>query len=461
MPDIFRPTYHAKIPAHAKTFTRRGRRFARFTQTTGRIVEGEVLPNGKRCRIETAEYYARVREADGRIRRVALGVADKAAAFQLAAKLRRDADHGKAGLIDPMVEHRRRPLIGSMQVLPKRKPERDQRGRVIRSASELAHADLEQAIAESHLADYRTHLLAAGRTSRHVWEVVRVIRRVCIACRFNNTAALDANVFDKYLAGLVAAGKSYRTRNSALKSIRAFVRYLVKSDRLAKDPFRTLAAINEEGDPRRRRRRALEPHEFSQLIAAAENGKKIEAVSGAERALLYLVAAWTGLRRKELSELKASHCSLKGNPPFIHVPASSTKAKRDDHPIPLHPIVAEKLRSWIMDRKLKASDRIFHLRTASGQLRRTSKMMERDCQVAGITYAGDLGIVDFHSHRVGFITALCRTADFSTVVDLARHSDPKLTSKIYDRVRLENRVAAINGLPLPTESVPASRPARK
>ncbi len=79
----------------------------------------------------------------------------------------------------------------------------------------------------------------------------------------------------------------------------------------------------------------------------------------------------------------------------------------------------------------------------------------------GFTYAGDLGIVDFHSHRVAFITHLCRTADFSTVVDLARHSDPKLTSKIYDRVRLENRVAAINGLPLPTESIPASRQDRR
>ena len=78
-------------------------------------------------------------------------------------------------------------------------------------------------------------------------------------------------------------------------------------------------------------------------------------------------------------------------------------------------------------------------------------MMERDCEAAGITYVGDLGVADFHSHRVAFITHLCRTADLSTVVDVARHSDPKLTAKTYDRVRLENRVAAINGLSLPAE----------
>ena len=83
------------------------------------------------------------------------------------------------------------------------------------------------------------------------------------------------------------------------------------------------------------------------------------------------------------------------------------------------------------------------------RVRKTSKMMEHDCTAASLPYVGDLGVADFHSHRVAFITNLCRTADFSTVVDLARHSDPKLTAKVYDRVRLENRTAAINGLTSP------------
>jgi hypothetical protein len=84
-------------------------------------------------------------------------------------------------------------------------------------------------------------------------------------------------------------------------------------------------------------------------------------------------------------------------------------------------------------------------------------MMEHDCTAAGLPYVGALGVADFHSHRVAFITNLCRTADFSTVVDLARHSDPKLTAKIYDRVRLENRTAAINGLPSPIATIAETR----
>lgn len=451
MADVFKPTYHRAVPATAKVFVRSGKKFARFSQGSGRIVEGELLPGGKKCRVEAPHYYARIRDSEGRVRRVPLGVADKEAARQLRARLQLEADQQKAGLIDPMAGHRRRPLIGSMKSLPKQRHDRNERGQIVRFAGQLQREDLERAIEGSHLADYRAHLQGAGRSSDHICEVARVIRRVCIACKFQDSSNLDANVFDRYLAGLIATGKSYRTRNAALKSVRAFVRWMVKSDRLLKDPLKTLSAVNEEADPNRRHRRALDPNEFARLTAAAECGLAVESVSGLERAMLYLLAAWTGLRRKELAALTTTHLSLIGDPPFVHVPAASTKAKRDDQPIPLHPFVAERLRGWIAERNAKGSDRIFHLATRSGRLRKTSKMMEHDCTAAGIDYVGDLGVANFHSHRVAFITHLCRTADFSTVVDLARHSDPKLTAKTYDRVRLENRVAAINGLSLPAE----------
>jgi hypothetical protein len=53
--------------------------------------------------------------------------------------------------------------------------------------------------------------------------------------------------------------------------------------------------------------------------------------------------------------------------------------------------------------------------------------------------------------RSRFITALCRSLDdFSLVVDLARHSDPKLTAGTYDQVKLADRQRAIAGLKLPS-----------
>lgn len=398
----------------------------------------------------TTQYYGRIKQADGRVRRVPLGVSDKTAAEQLRIKLQREADHQKAGLVDPFANHRIRPLIGGSKPLPKQHHRRDKWGRITQFASELARIELQKAIDGSHLADYRLHLHSGGASANHVWETVRTIRRVAIACQFLTTADLNAHAFENYLAGLIDGGKSLRTRNAALKAMRAFVRWLMKSERLSRDPFAMLRLINEASDPNRRQRRALEPQEFIRLIRAAEAGDIVESVPGSERALLYLVAAWTGLRRKELAAITLSHLSLDTDPPFIHLPAAATKAKRDDQPIPLHTLVAEKLHQWLQSRPLKPGEPIFRLQTRSGRLRKTSKMMEYDCLAAGLPYVGDLGVADFHSHRVSFITNLCRSADFSTVVDLARHSDPKLTAKIYDRVHLKTRAAAINSLTPPS-----------
>jgi hypothetical protein len=157
MAEVFKPTFHEKIPADAKFLTRDGKRFARFKMRSGRTVEGEVLANGK-ARVESEKYYGRVTTADGRRVRKCLGVADKQAAVQVLAKLRREAELELAGLLDPFEKHRRTPLIGSMIELPKRKHERNKYGCIIRRASELARSDLEAAIEGSHLADYAMHL---------------------------------------------------------------------------------------------------------------------------------------------------------------------------------------------------------------------------------------------------------------------------------------------------------------
>jgi integrase len=451
MGDVFRPTFHRAIPADAKFVVRGGVRYARFRPSKGRIIEGVVLPDGKRCRVETRDYYARIRDSLGRQRRVPLGVTDQEAARQLRAKLQREADQKKAGLLDEYAESRRRPLVGSMKELPKCKHQRDRFGRIIRLSSELAWEQLKRAMEGSHLGDFEVHLRATDRSETHIRETIRVVRRAAIACGFQFVDDLEAGKLDRYLVNLIDANKSRRTRNGALKALRSMVSWMIRTDRLGRDPFRGISTVNEEADPNRRHRRALTPKELAKVVQAAEQSSEtIEGVAGPTRAMLYLVAAATGLRRKELSELERRHLSLAANP-YVHIPAASTKAKRDDHPIPLHPFVAERLRAWLSSRQILKSDRIFDLTTDSGRLRKTSKMMKGDCEAAGVPYLGDIGVADFHSHRVAFITQLCRTcSDFSTIVDLARHRDPKLTAKVYDRVRLENRTAAIGSLPMPS-----------
>jgi integrase len=449
MGDVFRPSYHRLIPKSAKRITRDGTTYAKIRLRNGQVLEGEVLGDGKKCRLQTTEYYARIKQSDGRTVRVPLGVTDKEAAQQLRARMQKEADQQKAGLIDPFAKHLSQPLIGCPKPLPKRSHLRDKWGRITKFSSELALEDLDNAIRGSHLQDYCVHLNSSGRSANHRWETARNIRRICVSCKFRLISDLNARDLDQYLANMIDSGRTFRTRNASLKAMRAFVRWMVKSDRMPRDPIAMLTVVNEAAGPNQRLRRPLDPNEFSKLVHAAEQGPTIESISGGERAVLYQVAAWTGLRRKELAAILPSHLSLESDPPFVHLPAVDTKAKRDDQPIPLHPMIAERLGAWLKVRNPRPGETIFHLKTRSGRLRRTSKMMQQDCISAGLPYVGDLGVADFHSHRMAFITNLCRTADFSTVVDLARHSDPKLTAKIYDRVRLENRVAAINSLTPP------------
>ena len=57
-------------------------------------------------------------------------------------------------------------------------------------------------------------------------------------------------------------------------------------------------------------------------------------------------------------------------------------------------------------------------------------------------------VLDFHSLRHGFVTAICR-ANVSprVMMELARHSDPRLTMKRYSRVSASDVVAAMDMLP--------------
>lgn len=443
---VFRPTYHTRIPNGAKIIERCGKRFAKFRQRGGRIVEGQVIGDGK-CRVETPEYYARIRHPDGRRVRIPLGVSDKQAAENLALERQREADLGKAGLIDESLACRKKPLIGNSKELPKRKHERDRWGVIVRYKSEIARDDLANAIEGSHLGDYIGSLRSEARSEQHVVEMARTIRRVCVAAGFRSLDEMNADALRIHLTSLISAGLTYRTRNQTLKAMRSFVSWLVLNDRLDRSPFMSIRALNEKRDPNRRERRSLSEEEFAKLVRAALDGKRVEGVCGDERASIYFTAAVTGLRRKELAALRVIDLDL-GDAPIFRIVPGHTKAGRDDGPIPIHPGLVERMRKLVAGRA--PHEPLFALRTKRGNLRSTARMVQADCAAGGIAYCCDFGVADFHALRSRFITELCRSLDdFSLVVDLARHSDPKLTARTYDQVKLADKRRAISGLRLP------------
>ena len=102
-------------------------------------------------------------------------------------------------------------------------------------------------------------------------------------------------------------------------------------------------------------RRALDQKELAALVAAAEAGEPFRDLTGADKAMLYLMAAFTGLRSSELASLTTDSLDFRCNPPTVTVEAACSKHRREDV-LPLHPGLAARLQQWLLERHKRTTD---------------------------------------------------------------------------------------------------------
>ncbi len=221
-------------------------------------------------------------------------------------------------------------------------------------------------------------------------------------------------------------------------------------------------------------RRALQPEEFALLTVAATSGPVIEMIPGPDRAMMYVLAAWTGFRKGEIGSLTLRSFRLEEDPPTTTVAACYSKRKRKDTQI-LHPEVVRLLNQWLdANPDIGPDDLLFPVsgRVPGGKERKTHKMMQRDLRKAReawikeakteeerrgreqsdfLTYCNADGLyADFHSNRHLFITSLERAGLSPKMAQtLARHSDVRLTLGTYTHVGLHDKTVAIESLPPP------------
>jgi len=219
------------------------------------------------------------------------------------------------------------------------------------------------------------------------------------------------------------------------------------------------------------------------LIKAAENGLPIEAIPGFDRAMMYVLAGWTGFRKGEIGSLTLRSLQLDADPATATVAACYSKRRRQDTQI-LHAEVVRRLKEWLATKPdLGLDTPLFPVsgRVPGGTERKTHKMMRLDLQAARaawikeaktpearkareetdfLAYQDDSGLfADFHSNRHLFITSLERVKVSPKMAQtLARHSDVRLTLGIYTHVGLCDQVAAIASLPRRRGRVPRPRP---
>jgi integrase len=261
-----------------------------------------------------------------------------------------------------------------------------------------------------------------------------------------------------------------RTHNFHVQALKRFGAWLVDWERETVNPFDKLQTVRVTEAEHVHDRRALTDEEFALLVESAETGPALESMTGPDRAMLYILAAWTGYRRAELASLTLRSLDLDGEPPTVSVQPGYTKNK-NRAVLHLHPTVAARLREWLATKGgLEPDAPLFALRTAGGHWRRTARWMEADldrarqkwiakaktpeergkrAQTDFLAYRTEDGLfADFHANRHTFITNLGRAGvPLTTAQKLARHSDPRLTSNIYTHLGVHDQAAAIEALP--------------
>jgi integrase len=442
-------------------------------------------PDGQRVTKDTSgavrtvtkskKWYGRY--TDGARKQVRVPLSEsKETSRRMLAKLAGDAQLAGVGITDPYARHRARRLA-------------------------------------EHLEDYRAYLAGKGDTAGHVAKTAGRIRAVLDGCKFTALDDLEATPVVAFLAdlrnrgaervpldarkdwykkaelvavlgvhpagvalllrraGLSGEGKGRKRRysravvaalqdrlcrgtglstcNHYLTAVKGFTRWLARDRRIPADPLSHLARQNADVDVRRPRR-ALAEAAFTRFVEATAAGAPFRGLSGADRLVLYTLAANTGLRAGELASLTPRSFEFGANP-TVTVEAAYSKHRRKDVQ-PLRGDVAAALRAYVAGK-------------APGEAlwpgnwhECAADMVRLDLAAAGIPYQDEAGrFFDFHAVRGQFISMLAAKGVHPKVAQvLARHSTITLTMDFYTHVDVLDVGGALGKLPALPGPAPAA-----
>jgi integrase len=366
-------------------------------------------PKGK------TKYVILYTDESGR-RRKKIGTTDKGVTQRIARELENRVALRREGLIDPAAER-----FASQDRTPIRE----------------------------HLDDFISTLTARQRNAKHVRSTRTYVERVISQTRAEKLSDLSPSVVTLALSRVAEEEKlSARAVNAHATAVKAFARWAWRDGRTRTYELATLDRLNEEAD-RRYVRRPLSDTELRTLIRITRTAPEWRGISGVDRSWFYALGATTGFRRSELGALRPDDFAIDGPEPTVSLGGESTKnGKPAEQPLP--PALAADLRSWLASKTSGVP--VFTLPEKTGQ------MLHADLRRSGIEPVDAQGrVVDTHSLRHGYITALARAGvPVKVVQTLARHSDPKLTLGIYSHLSAFDLRGAIDRLPDLSDTNPES-----
>jgi integrase len=337
---------------------------------------------------------------DSKIEDVSLGTSDKQVAERRRAERLREKQHERDGLI---------------------------LSKPLRDAAQKRLSD--------HLEDYLGDAERLGKSEKYLANLKHRVGTLISDCGWNTVKDVTADSFQGWRRK--QADLAPKTANDYLEAARCFFNWLIKNGRVQANLLTSVEKVRTDGRETRQRR-AFKDEEMKALLSVA-----------CERKPIYLMAVHTGLRRSELAALTWGDVHLDAVTPFVQVRASTTKNGKPAA-MRLHPEVVAALAE--IKGESQPDDLVFK------SFPRIERFC-RDLKKAGISYQDASGqFADFHSLRKTFCTNLAKAGVPSRIaMALMRHSDRRLTDKIYTDENLLGTWSAFDALPNYTASQGASQ----
>jgi len=327
----------------------------------------------------TRSYYLRYRVGEMPVDRwKSLGVTDFQVATKKAQEFIQERERETAGIVEP---------------------------KLVRDAAQRALAD--------HLNDYEADLLTRGRAGRG-GRGARLLKARVLRLLEDCGWKVPGNITtDSFITWRNQQTGSVRTMNHYLQGMISFLNWMERGGRIKFNPLKNVAKVDERGQ-KKRERRAFTDDELRKLVQ-----------NSGPRGTIYFTAARTGLRWEELRQLAWNEVHLTAPVPHVVVRAETAKNKKEES-VCLVPEIVEALKAY---RAVGESSSNLVFPQGIPRARR----LQKDAEANGIPYQDAMGrYADFHALRYTWATFLQRNGIAQRfAMKLMRHSDIKLTAKVY------------------------------
>lgn len=208
-----------------------------------------------------------------------------------------------------------------------------------------------------HISGYVKVLEAKGIAKDSVVRTRNRLKKIVSDCRFVFFRDITKSAVEIYSGKLQKDGYSKTSRGHYLDTLKTFLNWAEQDQRIIRNPIAKLGKPDRDSEPKG----VLTPEQFVRLIKTTfENNILIGRTTGQERAVLYVLAGTTGLRRKELLNLAWDDINLLADNSYVRVKASAAKNDKEaKQPIP--PFVVRLLTALKAATRPKLSDRVFLL----------------------------------------------------------------------------------------------------